>query len=142
MDWATRKVLTWQLSNTQDADFCVAVLEEALQRYGRPEIFNTDRCSQFTSYAFTSIFKDSGIKISMDGKNRWMDNVMIERLWLSLKYEWIYLNAFETLSEARAGIGRWIDRYNSQRPHSSLDDRTPYEGNWQKPRPDYVGPAI
>jgi len=141
MDWATRKVLSWRLSNTQDADFCVAALEEALQRYGKPEIFNTDQGSQFTSYAFTSVLKDADIKISMDGKGRWMDNVMIERLWRSLKYECIYLNAFETGSEARQGIGRWIDRYNSQRPHSSLDDRTPDEAYWQ-PRPGYAGPLI
>ena len=113
MDWATRKVLSWGLSNTQDADFCVATLEEALQRYGKPEIFNTDQGSQFTSYAFTSVLKDAGIKIPMDGKGRWMDNVMIERLWRSLKYECIYLNAFETGSEARQGISRWINRYNS-----------------------------
>jgi putative transposase len=142
MDWATRKVLSWRLSNTQDADFCVAAMEEALQRYGKPEIFNTDQGSQFTSYAFTSVLKDAGIKISMDGKGRWMDNVMIERLWRSLKYECIYLNAFETGSEVRQGIGRWMNRYNSQRPHSSLDDRTPDEAYWQKPRPGYVGPAI
>ncbi len=135
MDWATRKVLSWRLSNTQDADFCVVALEEALQRYGRPEIFSTDQGSQFTSYAFTSVLKEADIKISMDGKGRWMDNVMIERLWRSLKYECIYLNAFETGSEVRAGIGRWIDRYNSRRPHSSLDDRTPDEAYWQKPRP-------
>ncbi len=142
MDWAARKVLSWWLSNTQDADFCVAALEEALQRHGKPDIFNTDQGSQFTSYAFTSVLKDADIKISMDGKGRWMDNVMIERLWRSLKYECIYLNAFETGSEARAGIGRWIDRYNSQRPHSSLDDRTPDEAYWQKPRPGYAGPTI
>ncbi len=142
MDWATRKVLSWRLSNTQDADFCVAALEEALQRYGKPEIFNTDQGSQFTSYAFTSVLKDAGIKISVDGKGRWMDNVMIERLWRSLKYECIYLNAFETGSEARQGISRWINRYNSQRPHSSLDDRTLDEAYWQKPRPGYAGPLI
>ena len=142
MDWATRKVLSWRLSNSQDADFCVAALEEALQRYGKPEIFNTDQGSQFTSYAFTSVLKDAGIKISMDGKGRWMDNVMIKRLWRPLKYECIYLNAFETGSEARQGIRRWINRYNSQRPHSSLDDRTPDEAYWQKPRPGYAGPLI
>jgi len=122
MDWATRKVLSWRMSNTQDADFCVAALEEALQRYGKPLIFNTDQGSQFTS-----VLKDADIKISMDGKGRWMDNFMIERLWRSLKYECIYLNAFETGREARQGIGRWMDHYNSQRPHSSLNDRTPDE---------------
>ena len=135
MDWATRKVLCCRLSNTQDADFCVAALEEPLQCYGKPEIFNTDQGSQFTSYAFTSVLKDVGIKISMGGKGRWMDNVMIERLWRSLKYECIYLNAFETGSEARQGISRWINRYNSQRPHSSLDDRTPDEAYWQNRGP-------
>lgn len=140
MDWASRKVLSWRLSNTMDTDFCVAALEEAIENYGSPEIFNTDQGSQFTSYAFTSVLKGAGIKISMDGKGRWMDNVMIERLWRSLKYECIYLNAFETGSEVRQGIGHWIDRYNTQRPHSSLDDRTPDEAYWQKPRPGHAGP--
>lgn len=142
MDWASRKVLSWRLSNTLDADFCVAALEEALQRYGRPEIFNTDQGSQFTSYAFTTVLKEAGTRISMDGKGRWMDNIMIERLWRSIKYECIYLHAFETGSEARAGINRWVNHYNSMRPHSSLDDRTPDEAYWQKPRPGYTGSAI
>ena len=111
-----------------DSDFCVAALEEALTRYDRPEIFNTDQGSQFTGFAFTDVLKDAGVKISMDGKGRWMDNVFIERLWRSLKYECVYLNAFETGSDARDGIGRWIDYYNARRPHSSLgDDRTPNE---------------
>ena len=128
MDWASRKVLSWRLSNTMDAEFCVKALEEALARYGKPEIFNTDQGSQFTGFEFTGVLKDAGIKISMDGKGRWMDNVFIERLWRSLKYECVYLNAFETGSEVRSGIGRWIDYYNSQRPHSSLGgDRTPDE---------------
>jgi putative transposase len=127
MDWASRKVLAWRLSNTMDADFCVAALEEAIARYGRPEIFNTDQGSQFTSFAFTDLLKASGIRISMDGKGRWMDNVFIERLWRSLKYECVYLNAFETGSEARAGIGSWIGYYNGSRPHSALDGRTPSE---------------
>ena len=141
MDWASRKVLAWRLSNTMDTYFCVAALEEAMQRYGCPRIFNTDQGSQFTSDAFTSVLKGAGIKISMDGKRRWIDNVMIERLWRSLKYECVYLHAFETGSEARQGIGDWIDRYNSKRPHSSLDDRTPDEAYWQKPRPGYAGPV-
>ena len=112
MDWWSRKVLSWRLSNTLEPEFCVDTLEEALARYGRPEIFNTDQGSQFTSLAFTQTLKDAGVKISMDGRGRWMDNVMIERLWRSLKYECVYLQAFETGSEARAGIGRWIDYYN------------------------------
>ena len=139
MDWARPKVLSWRLSNTLDADFCVDALEEAIKHCGTPEIFNTDQGSQFTSTAFTSVLKDAGIKISMDSKGRWMDNVMIERLWRSLKYECIYLNAYETGSEVRQGIGHWIDRYNTERPHSSLDDRTQDEAYWQKPRPGYAG---
>jgi len=127
MDWASRKVLAWRLSNTMDADFCVAALEEAIARYGVPEIFNTDQGSQFTSFAFTDVLKDNGIRISMDGKGRWMDNVFIERLWRSLKYECVYLNTFETGSEAKAGIGSWISYYNGARPHSALDGRTPGE---------------
>ena len=102
-------------------------LEEAIARYGRPEIFNTDQGSQFTSFAFTKVLKDNGIRISMDGKGRWMDNVFIERLWRSLKYECVYLHAFETGSEAKAGIGSWISYYNGARPHSALDGRTPSE---------------
>jgi putative transposase len=127
LDWASRKVLAWRLSNTMEADFCVAALEEALARYGRPDIFNTDQGSQFTSLAFTTTLKDAGIRISMDGRGRWMDNVFIERLWRSLKYECVFLNAFETGSEARIGIGRWIAYYNAARPHSSLGGRTPSE---------------
>lgn len=142
MDWASRKVLSWRLSNTMDADFCVAALEEALARYGKPEIFNTDQGGQFTSDVFTDVLKDAGIRISMDGKGRWMDNVMIERLWRSLKYECIYLHAFETGSEVRQGLKHWIDFYNTRRPHSSLDDRTPNEAYWRIPRPGYAGPII
>jgi putative transposase len=127
MDWASRKVLTWRLSNTMDAEFCVAALEAALARYGRPEIFNTDQGSQFTSLAFTDVLQAAGVRISMDGRGRWMDTVFIERLWRSLKYECVYLNAFETGSEARAGIGWWIGYYNAERPHSALDGLTPDE---------------
>ncbi|MBU2489602.1 MAG: IS3 family transposase [Proteobacteria bacterium] len=108
MDWHSRKALSWRLENTLDADFCVAALEEALDRHGPPEIFNTDQGSQFTSQDFTGALKDAGVRISMDGKGRWMDNVMIGRLWRSLKYESVYLYAFETGSEARQGIGRWV----------------------------------
>lgn len=142
MDWASRKVLSWRLSNTMDADFCVAALEDALFRYGKPEIFNTDQGSQFTSDAFTKVLKDADIRISMDGKGRWMDNVMIERLWRSLKYECVYLHAYETGSELRQGLKNWIEKYNTSRPHSSLDDRTPHEAYWQKPRPGYAGRSL
>lgn len=127
MDWFSRKVLAWRLSNTMDADFCVAALEEAIARHGRPDIFNTDQGSQFTSFAFTTTLKDAGIRISMDGRGRWMDNVFIERLWRSLKYECVFLSAFETGSEARSGIGSWIEYYNRRRPHSTFAGRTPDE---------------
>ena len=127
MDWASRKVLSWRLSNTLDASFCVEALHEALERYGPPEIFNSDQGSQFTSVDFTDVLKEAGIRISMDGKGRWMDNVFIERLWRSLKYECVYLSEFATGSQARTGIGRWMDFYDRRRPHSSLNDRTPDE---------------
>ncbi len=125
MDWHSRKVLSWRLSNTMEVDFCVSALEEALAKYGKPDIFNTDQGSQFTSFAFTNVLRENGIRISMDGRGRWLDNVFIERLWRSLKYENVYLNAYETGSEARAGIGKWIAFYNQTRPHSSLDGTTP-----------------
>jgi putative transposase len=127
MDWASRKVLSWRLSNTLEAGFCVDALKEALAMYGRPGIFNTDQGSQFTSFEFTNVLKEADIKISMDGKGRWMDNIMIERLWRTLKYDCVYLNAWDTGSGAREGIGRWFERYNGRRPHSSLDGRTPDE---------------
>jgi len=127
MDWHSRKVLAWRLSNSMEADFCVSALEEALGRHGVPEIFNTDQGSQFTSLDFVQVLQNAGVRISMDGKGRWMDNVMIERLWRSLKYECVYLHAFEGGSEARKGIGEWIRFYNERRPHSSLDGRTPDE---------------
>ena len=127
MDWATRKVLAWRLSNTMDAQFCVEALKEALARFGKPEIFNTDQGSQFTSTDFTGVLRDAEVRISMDGRGRWMDNVFIERLWRSLKYECVYLNAFETGSELSTGLGRWIGYYNGQRPHSRLGGRTPDE---------------
>ena len=141
MDWATRKVLAWRLSNTMDAGFCVAALEEALVRFGRPEIFNTDQGSQFTSFAFTSVLRDAEVRISMDGRGRWMDNVFIERLWRSLKYECVYLHAFETGSELRAGLGRWIAYYNTQRPHSGLAGRTPAEAYRRIGQSDHGGHA-
>jgi putative transposase len=127
MDWATRKVLSWRVSNTMEVDFCIAALEAAIEQFGVPEIFNSDQGSQFTSLRFTGVLKDAGIRISMDGRGRWLDNVFIERLWRSLKYECVYLNAFETGSELRAGVTKWIDLYNSRRPHSALADRTPNE---------------
>lgn len=127
MDWATRKVLTWRLSNTMDAGFCIEALEEAIVQFGKPEIFNSDQGSQFTSADFTDKLKAAGIRISMDGRGRWIDNRFIERLWRSLKYECVYVHAFETGSEARREIGSWISYYNAERPHSSLRDATPNE---------------
>ena len=125
MDWYSRKVLAWRLSNTLDADFCIAALNEALTKYGTPAIFNTDQGCQFTSESFTGRLKQHGIKISMDGKGRWMDNVFIERLWRSLKYEEVYLHAYDTVKEARDCVGRWITFYNHRRKHQGLDRRTP-----------------
>lgn len=129
MDWASRRVLAWRLSNTMDADFCIEALEEAMARHGRPGIFNTDQGGQFTSPRFTDVLTETGVKVSMDGKGRWMDNIFIERLWRSLKYECVYLHAFETGSEARAGIGKWMTYYNAERPHSALGGRTPLEAH-------------
>jgi len=127
MDWYSRKVLSWRLSNTMDAGFCVEALKDALARYGPPEIFNSDQGSQFTNTDFTEVLLDAKVKISMDGRGRWIDNRMIERLWRSLKYECVYLNAFETGSETRGGIGDWISYYNEKRPHSSHGLLTPAE---------------
>jgi putative transposase len=125
MDWASRAVLAWRLSNTMDVSFCLAALEEALQRHGRPEIFNTDQGSQFTSQAFTGRLESAGIQISMDGRGRWMDNVFIERLWRSLKHEDVYLKGYSDGREAKTGIASWIGFYNETRPHQALDYRTP-----------------
>jgi putative transposase len=125
MDWASRAVLAWRLSNTMDVSFCVAALEEALARFGRPEIFNTDQGSQFTSAAFTGALAGAGIRISMDGRGRWMDNVFIERLWRSLKHEDVYLKGYADGREAKAGIDAWFAFYNSRRPHQALGYRTP-----------------
>ena len=130
MDWASRRVLAWRLSNTLDPSFCTEALEEAIQRYGTPEIFNTDQGSQFTSEAFTGILASHGIKISMDGKGRWMDNVFIERLWKSVKYEDIYLKAYNSIAEARRGLGDYFDFYNQRRRHQGLDNRIPDEVYW------------
>jgi putative transposase len=127
MDWSTRKVLSWRVSNTMEVDFCIEALEEAMDLFGRPAIFNSDQGSQFTSPRFTEVLIAAGARISMDGRGRWMDNVFIERLWRSLKYECVYLHAFETGSELRAGLTWWIGYYNSRRPHSRLNGRTPDE---------------
>ena len=142
MDWYSREVLGWRLSNSLDTEFCIAALQEALAKYGKPAIFNTDQGSQFTSSDFTQVLKDADVKISMDGKGRWRDNVMVERLWRSLKYECVYLNAFETGSEARNGIEKWIRLYNEERPHSSLDDKTPHEAYWKLPRAGYPAKLV
>ena len=132
IDWHTRKVLSWRLSNTIDADFCVDALREALALYGKPEIFNTDQGSQFTSTEFVETLRDADVRISMDGKGRWIDNVFIERVWRSLKYEEVYLNAYDNVREAERRIASYFAYYNVERFHSSLDDRTPdevYYGN-------------
>jgi putative transposase len=125
MDWHSRRVLSWRVSNTLDTDFCIEALEEALQRFGTPQIFNTDQGSQFTSEAFTGVLKRHGIDISMDGKGRWVDNVFVERLWRSVKYEDVYLRAYETPIELRAGLDRYFKFYNTKRRHSALGRRTP-----------------
>lgn len=127
MDWATRHVLAWRLSNTMDASFCVEALNEALARYGKPEIFNTDQGSQFTSFDFTGVLKAAEVTISMDGRGRCMDNIFIERLWRSLKYEAVYLHEMTDGFKAERVIAEWIDFYNTERPHSALGGRTPAE---------------
>jgi putative transposase len=125
VDWHTRRVLSWRLSVGMETDFCIEAVEEALAKYGKPEIFNTDQGSQFTGEAFTGLLLRSGIAISMDGKGAWRDNVFVERLWRSVKYEEVYLKAYDNVPQARASLGRYIDFYNAKRPHSSLDARTP-----------------
>lgn len=135
MDWHSRKVLAWRLSNSMDADFCVEALKEAIAKYGTPEIFNSNQGSQFTSGAWIDVLTDAKIKISMDGKDAWRDNRMIERLWRSLNYECVYLNAFETGSEMRAGISKWLTYYNSERPHSTHGILTPEEAHASKTEP-------
>jgi putative transposase len=125
VDWFSRRVLAWRLSITMEVEFCLDAVAEALDRHGRPEIFNTDQGSQFSSAAFTDVLMENGIAISMDGKGAWRDNVFVERLWKSVKYEEVYLRAYDTVSDARASIGRYLYFYNSRRPHSSLDRKTP-----------------
>lgn len=135
MDWFSRKVLAWRLSNSMEANFCIEALKEALAEYGKPEIMNSDQGSQFTGFEWTQALKDAGVRISMDGRGRWIDNRMIERLWRSLKYECVYLRAFETGSEARAGIGQWMAYYNADRPHSTHGILTPDEAYESKTEP-------
>jgi len=135
MDWYSRKILSWRLSNSMEADFCVEALKEAVAEYGKPEIMNSDQGSQFSGSEWIQALKDADIKISMDGKGRWIDNRMIERLWRSLKYECVYLNAFETGSEARKGIGKWLAYYNAERPHSKHGLLTPHEAYVRKTEP-------
>ena len=125
MDWYSRKVLAWRVSNTLDASFCVDALEDALEQYGTPEIFNTDQGSQFTSEAFTDVLKHHEIRISMDGKGRWLDNVFVERLWRSVKYEEVYLKAYTNVQAAKRSLGRYFEFYNTERRHQALDRQTP-----------------
>ena len=125
MDWFARRILAWRLSITLGADFCIEAVDEALRLHGRPEIFNTDQGSQFTSDAFTDLLLGNGIDISMDGKGAWRDNVFIERFWRTVKYEEVYLRAYDSVAEARSAIGRYVEFYNGRRPHSALDRRTP-----------------
>ncbi len=125
LDWASRRVLAWRLSNTLTTDFCLEAVQEAITRYGTPEIFNTDQGCQFTSLEFTGLLQDQGIRISMDGKGCWRDNVFVERLWKSIKYEEVYLHAYETVSAAQQGLERYLTFYNQARPHRALDGRTP-----------------
>ena len=130
MDWASRKVLAWRLSNTLDVTFCTEALEEALRRFGSPEIFNTDQGSQFTSEAFTEILKAHDVRISMDGRGRWLDNVFVERLWRSVKYEDVYLKAYGSIVEVRQGLRKYFEFYNIRRRHQSLDRKTPDSVYW------------
>ena len=127
IDWYSRRVLAWRLSNTMETSFCIEALQEALSRFGKPEIFNTDQGAQFTADSFTGVLRTCGIKISMDGKGRCIDNVFVERLWRSLKYEEVYLNAYDSLCEARLGIGRYFKFYDDERPHQALGYQTPSE---------------
>lgn len=132
MDWATRKVLAWRISNTYEAEFCVEAFNEAVHRFGAPEIMNSDQGSQFTSFAWIDRMKRTGVRISMDGRGRCIDNIFVERLWRSLKYECVYLRAWETGSQARADIGQWMTFYNHQRPHAAHGGRPPAMVYWNK----------
>jgi putative transposase len=134
IDWFSRRVLSWKLSITMDVSFCLEALDEALSKHGKPEIFNTDQGSQFTSIDFTGRLKKEGIAISMDGKGRWCDNVFVERFWRSIKYEEVYLHAYDSVSEARSRIGQYIQFFNSRRPHSSLQAQTPDQVYFNRPQ--------
>ena len=135
MDWATRRSLSWRLSNSLTTEFCIEAVVEAIARYGCPEIFNTDQGVQFTSADFVRLIREQhGIELSMDGKGCWRDNVVIERFWKSLKYEEVYVHAYESTSEAKAGIGKYVNFYNSERPHSTLDGSTLDEVYFNSPR--------
>jgi putative transposase len=133
VDWYSRRILSWRVSITMEAAFCIEAVEEALARHGKPEIFNTDQGSQFTSQAFTAVLTEAKIAISMDGKGSWRDNVFVERLWRTVKYEEVYLRAYDSVAEARASIGRYLAWYNGTRPHSSLDRRTPDQAYFNHP---------
>ena len=132
MGWHTRKVLAWRISNTLEAEFCVDALNEAIHKFGPPDIMNTDQGSQFTSFVWTDRLRRSNVRISMDGKGRFLDNIFVERLWRSLKYECVYLHAWETGSEAKAGVRKWVEFYNHKRPHSSLGGKPPAVVYWQR----------
>ena len=133
MDWFTRKVLAWRITNTLEADFCVEALNEAIHKFGPPEIMNTDQGSQFTSSTFIGLLQEHGIQVSMDGKGCWRDNVFVERLWKSVKYEEIYLHGYDTVSEVRQALARYFDFYNRRRPHSTLDGQTPDTAYFNQP---------
>ena len=134
IDWFTRRVLSWRLSITMETSFCIEAVEEALKKHGKPEIFNTDQGSQFTSHAFTQVLLDQDIAISMDGQGAWRDNVFVERLWRSVKYEEVYLKAYGNVTEARASLGKYLTFYNTKRPHQALDGKTPDQAYFTKPQ--------
>jgi putative transposase len=135
IDWHSRKILSWRVSNTLESDFCIEALQEALNRHGKPEIFNTDQGAQFTSNSFTQVLKDHRVSISMDGRGRCQDNIFVERLWWTIKHHYLYLHSFSGGSQLRHGLSHWIGFYNEQRGHSSLDDRTPDEVYYGLPHP-------
>jgi len=135
MDWYSRKILSFRVSNTLDSEFCIEALEEALLRYGKPEIFNTDQGAQFTSRGFVGVLESLGIQVSMDGRGRAQDNIFIERLWWTLKYHYIYLHTFDSGSELRQGLRQWVDFYNQERSHQALDNLTPDEVYYDLPHP-------
>lgn len=136
VDWFSRRVLAWRVSITLETEFCIEAVEEALARYGAPEIFNTDQGSQFTSTKFIKVLGAHGIRISMDGRGSWRDNIFVERLWWTIKYEEVYLHGYASVPEARAGIGRYLTFYNSRRPHSSLEGRTPDQAYFNQSMPE------